>query len=143
MGLWARWKQGKARKRLKESARPFFALWWEQYKDIDCPERDALTNYMTAQRRGVEQADLLWEIGYRHGDHVLVYDPCGLFKEEVITKFYDEPSLMPPDMAAKFEATQGAQVKPEDRTQRKSQPDFTSQETNLSDLLDKWPEIAK
>jgi hypothetical protein len=138
MGLWTWWQQQKAKSKLKKSAKPFFEFWWRKYKDIDCPERDVLINYNTAQHGGIKQAELLWGQGYRHGDHILAYDPCGLFTEEVMTKFYDEPLLMPPDMAAKFEEAQGISVKPEDRTRRKSQPDFTSHETSLSDLIDHY-----
>ncbi|HFB06839.1 MAG TPA: hypothetical protein ENJ92_00160 [Chloroflexi bacterium] len=91
---------------------------------------------MTAHRRKIDQAALLWERGYRHGDHVLVYDaPLGLFREEVLTKFYDEPALMPPDMAVKFEEAQGTRVKPEDRSQSKSQPTLASHETGLEIFL--------
>lgn len=142
MGLWEWWQQKRAQRRLKKRERVFFGYSWNQYKDIDCPERDALMNYLTAQRRRVEQAIFLWEQGYRHGDHVLSFEAAGgLFEGQVLTKFYDEPSLMPPDMAAKFEETQGTRVRPEDRTQHRFQPDLSSHETSLKILLDN-PEFA-
>lgn len=155
MGLWAWWQQRKGERILNKLARTYFTFWWNKYKDINCPEREALAVYMIVQSRKVEnrnhkvkkpsaeneggivyqmavgQSNLLWERGYRHGDHVLLYEPFdGSFRENVITKFYDQPSLMPPDMAAKFEEVQGTLVKPEDRTQRKSQLAFTSHETS-------------
>lgn len=154
MGIWAWWQQKKGERVLNKLARMYFTFWWNKYKDVDCPEREALTIYMIVQSRKVENrnekakksstkneggvvhqmavglANLLWERGYRHGDHVLVYEPFdGSFREKVVTKFYDEPSLMPPDIAAKFEEAQGTHVKSVDRTQRKSQPEFTSHET--------------
>jgi hypothetical protein len=142
MGLWAWWQQRKAQRDVNKAAEVVFPYSWNRYKDTDCPERDALVNYFVAQRRRIEQATLLWEQGYRHGDHVLVYDaPLGLFTEEVVTKFYDEPTLMPPDMATKFEEAQGTRVRPEDRSQRRFQPDLASHETGLEVFLDN-PELA-
>jgi hypothetical protein len=126
---WARWK---LERQLTKEIRVRLAYHWRRYDELHNPQRQALDDYITTQERKIKLGDLLWEKGYRHGDHVLVYDaPLGLFKEEVLTKFYGEPAFMPPDMAVKFEETQGTRVEPEDRTQLNIQPDLTCYATGL------------
>jgi len=130
MGVWTWWRRKRAFRVSNKLARTHFSYWWKHYQDKDCPERDALGHYLMAEERHIGIGDLLWEQGYRHGDHVLVFEPTdGAFQQKVMTRFYESPLLMPSDMAAKFEATQGTRVKPGDRTQLRSQPDFNAHET--------------
>lgn len=131
MGLLAWWQQKRALRFLGKLTKKYFAYWWEQYKDKDCPQRDALRHYLMAEERHVKLSDFLWQQGYRHGDHVLVFDRDGAFRHQVLTKFYEYTSLMPADMYEKFEEAQGTQVRPEDRTKVKSQPDFSAHETGM------------
>lgn len=90
-------------------------------------------NYVETERRRIKLGDLLWEKGFRHGDHVLEYWPeMGCFKERVVTRFAGQPTWLEPcDMAAKLEKAQGYTIKPEDRTERNSQPDLGSHETSM------------
>ena len=132
-----------------------FKYMWNKYKGVDSPERDALINYVTAKhrieeriKRGwelpaesrhgigwemvVEQANLFWENGYRHGDHVLVYNPFdGSLKEEVVSRYSGSIQLLSPKAAADFESvpSQAAKVEIGDRTKRTSQPDLSSHES--------------
>lgn len=131
MGLWTWWQQKKARRFLNKLTKKYYSYWWEQYKDKDCPERDALRNYLLAEERHIKISDLLWEQGYRHGDHVLVFATDGAFRHQVLTKFYEYTLLMSIDMYNKFEEAQGNQVKPEDRTELKTQPGFSAHETGM------------
>ena len=125
---WTWWQ----RRKIEKMKRIRFVYWWVRYKDKDCPARAALMDFITAEEKQIKLGDLLWERGYRHGDHVLVYSPIsGAFYEEVVTKFGgissgEAPFLMAPDMVVGYEETQGNRVKPEDRTQRKFQPNLSS-----------------
>ena len=131
-------QQRRARRKLHRLAMEHFACWWKEYKDKDCPARDALAHWATTQDRRIKLADLLWQQGYRHGDHVLVYDPAfDAFREQILTRFDNEaPLLMDTHLAAQWAQGDGARVKPESRTQRKSQPDLSSHEISWLDRLD-------
>jgi len=102
-----------------------------QYRDKDCIERDALVNRLTAREKGVTRCDILWEQGYRHGDHVLVYASTSGFAERVLTRFHGKLELTFPFNVNELEEALGYSVKPEDRTQRKSQPDLSSHVTGM------------
>ncbi len=127
--LRQRWDRKRLERQLTKEIRVKLAYHWQHYDELDAPQRQALDDYITTEEREIKLEDLLWEQGYRHGDHVLVYEPTfGAFKDKVLTKFNDVGrSLMHPDMAAKFEEARA--VKPEDKTQRRSQPDLTCYET--------------
>jgi hypothetical protein len=126
----------------------YFRYWWYQcHKDKDF-RRDALIYayicgmpndiYHDSSGYDSKLAELLWKRGYRHGDHVLIYEPAsGAFKERVMTAIYETPSLMPPDMAMKFEEAQGGKVKDSNRTRRKSQPVLSALESGTL-IIETW-----
>jgi hypothetical protein len=127
--LRQRWDRKRLERRLTKEIRVRLAYHWQRYIELDALQRQALDDYITIQERKIKLEDLLWEKGYRHGDYVLVYEPVdGAFKMRVMTKF-DFRFLMLPNMVAGYEEVQGNRVRPEERTQRKSQPDLTCHET--------------
>ncbi len=102
----------------------------DEYKDKDCPERDALQQFHMAGERHMALADYLWQEGYRHGDHIMEYRWDGSFKEKVLTKYTDVGRFL--HSPSDFQIWEYAhQVKPEDRTQRKSQPDYSAHEHGM------------
>lgn len=112
--LRERWDRKKLERKGAKEIRVRLAYHWRNYKKLTAPQREALDNYITTQNRKITLTDLLWEQGYRHGDHVLMYDPMfGNFKQIIVTMYDAE-----------------GRVKPEDRTKRKSQPDLTRHETS-------------
>jgi hypothetical protein len=137
MGLRDWWRHITATRFVKKAIKRNFAYWWEKYKDKDCIEKDALMNYLETERRRIKLVDLLWEQGFRHGDHVLTYEPAmGSFHEEVVARFAgsiggESTHLMSPDALLDIENMQGTIIKPEYRTQRKSQPNLSSHETSM------------
>ena len=136
MGLRDWWKTIKARRITNQARKRNFAHWWEKYKEKDCIEKDALMNYLETERRRIALVDLFWEHGFRHGDHVLEYWPeMGCFKEQVVTRFSgiggESTCLMALDSFVELENEHGDSVKPEHRTQRKSQPNLSSHETSM------------
>jgi len=129
--LLQRWKRKRLEKQLTKEIRVRLAYHWQHYDKLDTFQRQALDDYITTQERKIRIEDLLWEQGYRHGDHVLVYKPNdGSFTQKVLTKFEDEGMFVgiTPGELPKWEHSRN--VKPEDRTKRESQPDLASHETS-------------
>lgn len=128
--LRQRWDRKRLERQPTKEIRVKLAYHWQRYDELDAPQRQALDDYITTQERKIKLEDLLWEKGYRHGDHVLVYGPIdGAFKQRVVTKFDGEPPsvLLTPSELPKWEYAR--LVKPEDRTQLNIQPDLTCHET--------------
>lgn len=128
--LRQRWGRKRLERQLTKEIRVRLAYHWQHYDELDAPQQQALDDYITTQERKIKLEDFLWEKGYRHGDHVLVYGVDGAFKQRVVTKFDGEPLsvLLTPSELPKWEYAH--HVRPEDRTQRKSQPDLTCHETS-------------
>jgi len=129
-GLKQRLDRKKLEKQLTKEIRVRLAYHWDHYDKLDVPQLKALEDYITTQERKMKLVDLLWEEEYRHGDHILIYNAIdGAFKQKVLTKFDGEPPsvILTPGQLPEWEYAH--HVKPEDRTQLNTQPDFTSYET--------------
>jgi hypothetical protein len=131
MGLLASWHTWRNKRLFHRQMKENFAGNWNEYKDKECPERDALRAHLKAAAKHMDLAHFLWGQGYRHGDHVLEYRlGDGAFREKVLTKFEDVVlSLFLPGDLPKWEYAH--KVKAEDRTQRKSQPEYSAHEHGL------------
>ncbi len=128
--LWQRLERKKLERDLKKEISLRLAYHWKHFDQLADPQREALDDFLTIQERKLKLEDFLWEKGLRHGDHILVYNPIdGSFREKVMTKF-DFIFLQAPDMAKQYEESRGDEVKLEDRTKHKSQPDLSSYETS-------------
>lgn len=129
--LWQCLRMMRLERKVTKGIRARLAYYWRNYEKLTAPQRQALDDYITTQHMKIALEDLLWEKGYRHGDHVLIYDAIfGSFRQRAIAKFDDEAAhvLFTPEELPGWE--DGRHVQPGDRTKRKSQPDLTRHETS-------------